>query len=129
MHKELLGYKEGFEIDHRDGDGLNNCRKNLRHATKSQNQGNAKMRSDNTSGYKGVSFEPQTRGKKWKAYIQHEGKRFTLGRHATAECAAMAYDAAAIRLFGEFAKINFPSRILLTAEDGKRWCHKPQTEQ
>jgi hypothetical protein len=63
-----------------------------------------KHASHNTSGFKGVSFYRQTG--RWQAYIRHGGRRLHLGMFATAEDAAAAYDAAAIRLKGEFARTN-----------------------
>ena len=107
MHADLLGFREGCEIDHRNGDTLNNRRGNLRFASREQNQWNAGRRLDNTSGFKGATYDASTRGtKKWKASIQYRGKRKTIGRFTTAEEAADAYDAEAIRLFGEFARPN-----------------------
>ena len=54
MHREIIGASEGVEVDHRDGNKLDNRRKNLRVATKSQNQANARKHRDNKSGFKGV---------------------------------------------------------------------------
>jgi hypothetical protein len=99
MHAFLCGVSS---VDHRDGDGLNNRRSNLRPCTDSQNQANAPIRSDNTSGFKGVSF---TRGK-WRAFIRFHKKRFFLGCFESPQAAAAAYDQAAQRLFGEFAATN-----------------------
>lgn len=110
MHVELMGYKQGMEVDHRDRNGLNNCRSNLRFATHADNSRNASIRQDNTSGFKGVTFEPYTRGsKKWKSTIQYDKRRITIGRYLTAKDAAMAYNDKAMRLFGEFACLNVVS--------------------
>lgn len=87
-------------VDHRDGNTLNNRRQNLRLATGTQNQGNAKLRKDNTSGYKGVCYCKTT--KKWKAAI---GKN-TIGRFDTPEEAYEAYCQKAKELFGEFARLK-----------------------
>lgn len=92
------------EVDHRNGNRLDNRIANLRDATRSQNCANMGLASHNTSGFNGVSFYRQTG--RWQAYIRHGGRRLHLGMFATAEDAAAAYDAAAIRLKGEFARTN-----------------------
>ena len=75
---------------------------NLREAKRSENKRNAKA----TGLFKGVRFEY----KKWRARIFVGGKRVHLGCFDAAEDAARAYDAAAVKHYGEFAKLNFPSR-------------------
>ena len=97
-----LPINEEYVIDHKDGDPLNNTRDNLRIATFSQNTCNSKIRSDNTSGYKGVSFK---RGK-FVACITKDGISVDLGKHETAISAALAYNKAAKELHGEFAVLN-----------------------
>lgn len=91
-------------VDHIDGDSLNNRRSNLRLCTLSQNSHNAKRRSDNTSGYKGVYFD-KTRGC-WRAHIRLNNKRKSLGAFSTPEEAHQAYCNAARELFGEFANFG-----------------------
>ncbi len=100
MHRFILGVPDGAEVDHVDGDGLNNRRRNLREATHRQNIANTGKRQRNRSGYKGVS----PMGSGWSAYSQ---RRF-LGTYDTAEEAARAHDTAERRAFGEFARLNFP---------------------
>jgi hypothetical protein len=102
MHRVLMGAPNGLEVDHIDGNGLNNRRDNLRTATKAQNVRNQRTRSDNTSGLKGVSWDG--RNSKWKAQIKFNGKRHHLGRHNTPEQAYAAYCAASSRLHGEFGR-------------------------
>ncbi len=102
MHRQILQAPAELEVDHIDGNGLNNQRSNLRLCTTSQNQQNSRRRTDNTSGYKGVSFD-QRRGR-WKAQIRVNGKRITLGRYDDIEHAAAAYHEAALRYHGEFAR-------------------------
>lgn len=103
MHRVILGASPGESVDHIDGDGLNNCRANLRLATKSQNMMNARVRRDSTSGYRGVSYCRYTG--RWQANIKKNGKRTFLGRFDTPEQAAEAYRQAADRLFGEYRRI------------------------
>jgi hypothetical protein len=102
MHQALTGWER---TDHINGDGLDNRRANLRPATHAENMRNRRIQRNNTSGFKGVY---RTRNGRWRARITvvGQGKR-DLGTHATAEAAARAYDAAAVELFGEFARPNF----------------------
>lgn len=102
MHRAILTPTAHQDVDHRDRNGLNNTRKNLRIATDPQNQGNARKRADNTSGFKGVTFHPQL--KRWWARIWFGGKRHSLGTHHSPEEAHIAYCAAATRLHKEFAR-------------------------
>lgn len=90
--------------DHVDGDGLNNRRSNLRAATSSQNNANRGAQINNTSGYKGVSWDYQKQ--KWRAKIQSRGETLHLGCFCSRDVAARAYNYAARRLFGEFAYQN-----------------------
>ena len=101
MHSFILGISF---VDHINGDGLDNRRVNLRRATAQQNAMNRKRRSDNTSGYTGVT----KRGERWIARIRLGSEDHYLGGFPTVVQAALAYDAAAIELFGEFARFNFP---------------------
>lgn len=107
MHREILGAQRGVQVDHRDGNGLNNRRRNIRPCTQAQNNANSRPRGK--SGYKGVT--PSLLGmagpNPWKAEIKSHGKRTYLGVFATAKEAALAYDTAARKTFGEFARTNF----------------------
>ncbi len=105
MHNLLAGPRP----DHIDGDGLNNQRANLRPATAGQNGVNKRKRTRATSRYVGVSWNRMQ--KKWHARITSEGLTRSLGYFSSQEDAARAYDAAARRVFGEFARVNFPERI------------------
>ena len=108
MHREILGFSDipEFTVDHRDVDSLNNRRQNLRPATIAQNTRNQKLKKNNSSGFKGVHF-PKDK-KRWMAYITYEWKRRHIGYYDTAEEAARAYDVQATKLFGDFARLNFP---------------------
>jgi hypothetical protein len=108
LHLEIakrLGLDTSQEIDHKDTNRLNNQRTNLRVATRSQNQANAKLSKKSSSGYKGVCFDK--RSNKWQASIQVKGVRMTLGYFIEPEDAARAYDKAARKFQGEFARCNF----------------------
>lgn len=102
MHKQIL--PGNSNVDHRDGDGLNNRRMNLRPCTQSQNMANQSKRIGTSSRYKGVSFFRRDRN--WMAYLNKNGKRIHLGYHPTADAAAIAYNIEAKIQFGEFAKLN-----------------------
>lgn len=91
---------DGIDIDHIYGDRTNNAPSNLRLATRSQNNYNAKKRKDNTSGLRGVSYD-KGRGK-WDARLSTEGKVYRLGRFPTPEAAKAAYDRKAAELRGEY---------------------------
>ena len=106
LHRFILNAKSGELVDHKDRDGLNNQRSNLRIANRTQNQANRKINCNNKSGYKGVYF--CTYNFRYRAQIRYNGKNIRLGRYRTAEEAALAYDKAAKKYFGEFARLNFP---------------------
>lgn len=102
MHVMILGRKG---VDHRDGNGLNNSRTNLRQCSPSQNKANARLYRNNSSGFKGVSWCAQSG--KWSAHIRpfnHKLKH--LGYFDSRIEAAKAYDSAALEHFGEFARTN-----------------------
>lgn len=92
------------KADHIDGDSLNNRRNNLRLATQTQNNRNAKRRKDNKSGYKGVYFKKSSQ--KWVAAIRVDSKCIHLGYRNNAEDAYELYKQAAIQYFGEFARLE-----------------------
>lgn len=101
LHRFVLGDPEG-EVDHRNRNGLDNRRSNLRVCNRSLNNANHRARE----GFRGVSRD--RRQDRWKARITVDYKEHWLGGYATAEEAAKAYDAAAREHFGEFATLNFP---------------------
>ena len=106
MHREVLRCSQIEKVDHWNHNTLDNRRKNLRKATKSQNNQNKRMQSNNKSGYIGVYWFEQTQ--KWQAYISVGGKRIHLGYFNTSKEAARVRDKAAKKYHGEFAVLNFP---------------------
>lgn len=108
MHRFILGVTGSTQqVDHANRNGLDNRRENLRLCSASQNQQNrAKFKSGDgmTSRYKGVS---RCRNR-WQSVIKVNAKIVRLGMFKTQVEAAIAYDHAAMRHFGEFAVTNFP---------------------
>lgn len=106
LHRVITAAEDGLEVDHRDGNGLNNRRRgeagNLRLATHAQNQRNQLRPKNNTSGFKGVSLHKQTG--KWQAYIMLNHKKRSLGLHVTREQARDAYARAVGDYHGEWGK-------------------------
>lgn len=104
MHRLILGLTDRKqESDHVDRNGLNNQRRNLRTATRSQNMKNRMAQRNKTSKYLGVCWMQN----RWVAQIQSDNERpKQLGRFTTELEAAMAYNEAAIKLHGEFANLN-----------------------
>lgn len=113
LHRLLMKAPKGVLVDHRDNDGLNNQRSNLRLANKSLNGANSALSVRNKSGFKGVH---RIRGNKWRASITHQGKIRNLGHYDTAEKAFEAYKIAAREAHGEFAN------PVSGREDGKSLC-------
>ena len=106
MHRVIMGAKKGEQIDHQDCDGLNNRRANLRFSNQSQNLANQRLRSNNTSGFKGVCWDKTTT--KWKATFKSKRKQHHIGLFEKVEDAAKAYDLYALEEWGQFARLNFP---------------------
>ena len=105
MHRQIMRPPEGLETDHINGDRLDNRRDNLRVCTRAENSFNRTINGNNTSGYKGVYWYEIN--KRWGARIAAGRKQIFLGLFANKEEAARAYDEAARRLHGEFARLNF----------------------
>lgn len=104
MHREIMRAGSEEEVDHINGNGLDNRRSNLRICNHSENQRNGKKYKNNTTGYKGVSWHKQH--KKYYAKIRVNNKDIFLGLFLNPEDAARAYNKAAIIFHGEFAKLN-----------------------
>jgi len=101
LHRALLSAPAELEVDHRNGEPLDNRRANLRLATNAQNAQNKRRGKRNSSGYKGVVWVAHCG--KWEARIVAHGRKRQLGLYRDAEDAHRAYCAAAARLHGEFA--------------------------
>ncbi len=105
MHRFLLNLKSGEQVDHRDGNGLNNQKANLRICTHSQNCMNMKGHKNSTSKFKGVSWNK--RYNRWVAQICLNRNIIFLGYFKNEVKAAGIYDTKAKELFGNFARLNF----------------------
>lgn len=106
MHQLIMNTTGQLEIDHKDCNGLNNQKFNLRYCTRSQNQMNKNKRKNATSSkFKGVSWDYQHQ--KWRAEICKDYETYHLGRFVDEIEAAKTYDKAALKLFGEYARPNF----------------------
>lgn len=106
MHVEIMSPARGLDIDHIDGDGCNNQRFNMRVVQHQQNTWNQKKRSNNVSGYKGVSWYNPSR--KWRACIVVDARQIHLGYYFDVLEAAKSYDQAASLYHGAYALLNFP---------------------
>lgn len=105
MHRVILNAIDNVKVDHRDNNGLNNQKYNLRLATNSQNKMNQGLRADSRSGFKGVSWNENMT--KWQASIRVKGKLVILGYFDDLVKAAKIYDFWARDIHGEFVYPNF----------------------
>jgi len=109
LHQAIIRMSEqevhdGYEIDHKDSNKLNNLEDNLRICTHKENIRNSNIKSSNSSGYKGVTWRKSI--KKWTSNITVNGKTIFLGNFTDIEEAAKSYKQAALQYFGEFANLN-----------------------
>jgi len=104
LHRIVAKTPHKMQTDHRDRNTMNNRRSNLRQCTPYQNHGNATKQSRNTSGYKGVCWSKSDM--KWQSATRLNGRTIFLGLFDTPEAAALAYNAEALKRFGEFARLN-----------------------
>ncbi len=105
LHREIMNAPHGTLVDHINGDGLNCTRANMRLASRSENNRNSCKQINNTSGFKGVYWNKNKN--KWHAQIRANNRRVHIGLFPDIEQAARAYDVAARKYHGEFAKTNF----------------------
>jgi len=106
LHRAIMNPPHKRIVDHRNSDGLDNRRENLRIATKSQNAFNCRKRKNTTSQFYGVYFRKSTG--KWVACVWYRKKKISLGNFEKEIEAARAYDRAALKYRKEFARLNFP---------------------
>jgi hypothetical protein len=108
MHVVILPSPDGMETDHRFGDKLDNRKAQLRITTHRQNTCNRNLNVNNRSGYKGVSWRKSSGC--WRVSLAADGKLLHVGYFKADKLieAAKAYDAAAIKYHGEYARLNFP---------------------
>jgi hypothetical protein len=104
LSRFIMDTPDDFDCDHINHDRLDNRKGNLRNCTTSQNMWNMKKHVSGSSKYKGVSWDA-VKGK-WRAEIEKNPARRNLGRYVIEADAALAYNRAAIELFGEFALLN-----------------------
>lgn len=103
MHRFIMNPVNNVQVDHINGDGLDNRKSNLRIVTRSQNIQNSRKRKDNKAGYKGVYWlKPNNR---WRALITVNGKRVSLGLFDDRESAGKAYEVASKKYYGEYARV------------------------
>lgn len=107
MHRVISKCKDGFVIDHIDGNGLNNQISNLRICTHAENCRNKGKHINNTSGYKGV--KPNPKGNGWIAHLMKDGKYILNKLFSNKIDAAKEYDKTAKKHHGKFARLNFPN--------------------
>jgi len=109
IHIFIMKYHEhninNQDIDHKDHNGLNNQKENLRICTKSQNHYNTnKHRGNKTSEYKGVSFDKHRN--KWFVQLKFDNKNIYIGRFDKEKDAGLAYNKKAIEVYGDYAHLN-----------------------
>lgn len=108
MHRQIMDCPKNMVIDHINGNGLDNRKSNLRICTRGQNLANQRISRANTSGYRGVCWHKGC--KKWASQIKTNNKQRCLGFYDNIIDAAIAYDNAALKYFGEFAYQNITKR-------------------
>lgn len=103
MHRQILSPETGISIDHIDGNGLNNQKSNLRMCTHTENMRNRRINDNNTSGYKGVSWDKERN--KWRACIRAGGEKIFLGKFTDKLDAYVAYCEASKKYHKNFSRV------------------------
>jgi hypothetical protein len=114
LHREIMEAPANRLVDHKNNDGLDNRRENLRLATHSENCCNRQKKSNTTSRFIGVSFIKAK--KRWRVATKYHGKTIFIGYYDDEVEAARAYDRAALKYHGEFARLNFPREDYIPAK-------------
>ncbi len=133
LHRVIMEPTVGMEVDHINGNGLDNRRSNLRICTRSQNA-RAGRRTSGASGYRGVWFRKDMKSKPYVAYITLNYKRICLGYFANPKEAARAYMDASIKLFGEFCPAQLDAqdaagnKFSINGKEVKPFCPKGKLE-
>ncbi len=104
IHRIIMNCPDNMYVDHKNHNGLDNRRSNLRICTNKQNIMNSKKFKIGSSEYKGVSWQKNRR--KWHSYIHYNYKKIHLGSFDNEKKAALAYNNAAKKYFGEYAYLN-----------------------
>lgn len=113
MHRLILNAPRGTEVDHINGNKLDNRRSNLRMATRKENSRNGKGMPARKSQYKGISFYDNA----YHVRVMLDGKQMNFGRYKSEHLAAKVYDYAALGLHREFSRLNFPDEPMLTEDE------------
>jgi len=109
MHRVITDAPIGMDVDHINFDGLDNRKANLRICTRGQNKCNARIPARGVSRYRGVCWDKRMR--KWAASIQFNSKKYSLGYYFLEADAALAYNQAASKYFGDCAYLNSVSKL------------------
>jgi hypothetical protein len=110
-HRMVIDIKDGYVVDHINGDTLDNRKENLRVCTIAQNAWNRKHYDNNTTGYKGVSVKNGKHGIRYQSHIRYCGHLIHIGTYSTAELASAAYVEYSKRIYGEFASDRFKGGV------------------
>jgi hypothetical protein len=110
MHRAVINAPAGYDVDHINGNKLDNRKSNLRTATRSQNNYNKSAQSNSTSGFKGVSWSKQKN--KWRARIHVDKKEINLGFFEYKVDAVFAYNEAAMKHHQKFANLNTLDEVI-----------------
>jgi len=105
MHRQIMEAAKGTLIDHKNGNGLDNTKENLRFASYAENQHNRRNEPYGKSKYRGIVGREKI--KAWQAKIGAKGKYYHLGYFKEEKEAALAFDKGALKYHGEFAVLNF----------------------
>ncbi len=116
MHRQILEPRSDEQVDHADGDGLNNQRSNLRICDSSQNQANARKRNGTKfPDYKGIGWDPVIQA--YNAQTSKHDRTYSVSGFSTPKAAARAYDEMARKVHKEFARTNFEPKLIPVIKD------------